>query len=76
MSCDTHQIDSGCCVLGRRLSHANAFLPAWGGSWGGDVTAINGVCLLLLEGMEWGSDFRDGFGRDELLLFVPVVMEL
>lgn len=50
--------------------------PAWGGSCGGDGTAINGVCLLLLEGMEWGSDFRDGFGRDEVLLFVPVVMEL
>lgn len=50
--------------------------PAWGGSCGGDAAAINGVCLLLLEGMEWESDFRDGFGRDEVLLFVPVVMEL
>lgn len=49
--------------------------PAWGGNCG-DATAINSVCLLLLEGMEWGSDFRDGFGRDEVLLFVPVVMEL
>lgn len=43
---------------------------------GEDATAIDGVCLLLLEGMEWGSDFSDRFGRDELLLFVPVVMEL
>lgn len=50
--------------------------PAWGGSCGGDAAAISGVCLLLLEGMEWESDFRDGFGRDEVLLFVPVVMEL
>lgn len=75
MSCDTHQIDSGCCVLRRRRVF-HAFFPAWGGSCGGDATAIDGVCLLLLEGMEWGSDFRDEFGRDEVLLFVPVVMEL
>lgn len=40
------------------------------GSSGGDATAIiDGVCLLLLEGMEWRSNFRDGFGRDKLLLF-------
>lgn len=42
----------------------------------GDAAPIDGVFLLLLEGTGWGSDFRDGFGREELLLFVPVVMEL
>lgn len=73
-SCDTDQINFACCLSEEEGISCRILPPPRWAESAGAAAAIDGVRLLLLEGMEWGSDFRDGFGREELLLSVPVVL--